>query len=152
MADHRHNQRLNQLLIRVFRSLLQYTAECWPWASVEESGERQIIADMGQSQLGYIHGLVDLLVERGWPVDFGTYPTEYTDLHYIGLDFLLGELIGDEDKLIAELVRGEVDLAGDPAAESLVNAILTAERGHAARLRELSAARKSAAHPAATST
>src|SRR5438132_330676 len=110
MADNRHNQRLNLLLIRLLRSLLQYTAECWPWASVEESGEQQAIAEMGQFQLVYVRQLVDLLVERGWPIDFGTFPTEFTDLHYVGLDFLLGELIADEDKVIAELVRGQADL------------------------------------------
>lgn len=151
MPDNRQNQRLNLLLIRLLRSLLQYTAECWPWASVDESGEQQAIADMGQSQLVYVHRLVDLLVERGWPIDFGTYPTEFTDLHYVGLDFLLGELIADEDKLIAELQRGQSELAGGHAAESLIAAVLESERGHAARLRELSAARKHASHSAAHS-
>lgn len=143
MAETRQNQKLNHLLIRLLRSLLQYASECWPWASVDESGEQQAILEMGQVQLAHVHRLVDLLVERGWSIDFGNYPTEFTDLNYVGLDFLLGELIADEAKSITELERAQADLAGDSAA-GLVAEILVAERANAAKLRELAAAHPSA--------
>jgi len=33
--------------------------------------------------------MVELLDQRGWTVDFGGYPTDYTDLHFVSLEFLL---------------------------------------------------------------
>lgn len=137
MSHIRHNQQLNLLLIRVVRCLLQYTSECWPWASVDESGERQAIQELGQQQHDDARRIVDLLVERGWAIDFGNFPTEFTDLHYVALDFLLRELNADEDKLVAALRSGQDLLATDTQAAALIGQILHSEQDRAARLRAL---------------
>lgn len=145
MIDPQQNARLNALLVRLYRSLLQYVIECWPWAGADESAEQQAVLEMVAEQQAHVGKLAELLAERGWPIDFGNYPTEYTDLHYVALDYLLGELVADETELIADIARTLAESAADRAAVALLTGLLESERRHLVRLRTLAAA-----HPAAT--
>lgn len=145
MHDPRTNQILNQALIRVYRSLLQYAAECWPWASANAQAEQATITEMGLRQQSTVRNLVELLTHRGWPIEFSNYPNGYTDHHYVGLDFLLGEIIKDEEELIADLQGDEAQLASDPEGAKLIAHVLDAERSHLVKLRELAAATPAAA-------
>ena len=140
MPNPSHNQRLNRILIRVYRSLLQYVAECWPWADAQISSEQRTVEQMMREQQIHVGRLVELLSVRGWPIDFGSYPTEFTDLHYIGLEYLLNEIIADETALVAELDRARSEAADDPAAAALLAELAVSERGRLTKLRELAAA------------
>ena len=145
MHNPRNDQILNQALIRVFRSLLQYTAECWPWASANAQAEQAAIAEMGRRQLSTVGNLVELLVQRGWAIDFGNYSTGYTDHHYVGLDFLLREIIKDEEELLAELQTWQNQLVHDDEGAKLLGHIADAERSHLVKLRDLAAMTPAAA-------
>lgn len=144
MPDPSHNARLNAALVRVYRSLLQYVDECWPWAAHDESAEQRAVRDMAHQQRGFVSGLVDLLAERGWAIDFSNFPTEFTDLHYVSLDYLVGKLIADETDLISFLEQSRSAITGDPSAAALLTHLIDAERRHVAKLRDLAAA-----HPVA---
>lgn len=143
MADETTNARLNELLIRIYRSLLQYAGECWPWtaAHVEEEAIRALVAEQQQ----FVAALVDLLSARYWPIQFGSFPTEYTDLHYVALDYLLDEIIRDQLTLIADLEQAHASVAGDTEAVDLINDILHSQRQIVAKLQTLAAARQRAA-------
>jgi hypothetical protein len=151
MTDHTDNETLNRLIPRLYRSLLQYTVECWPWTPSAESPdgkslEQQAIEQMAARQQQFVARLVDLLSRRGVVVDFDNYP-DLSELHYVALDFLLGRLIADEQRLVSELeaVRGATQ--GDPPAATLIVELLAAEKDNLARLRNL-AAKAAAAVPA----
>ena len=147
MFEQRNNELINELLIAVHRSLLQYSVECWPWTAPGEASEQDAITDMVQEQQIFVHRLVELLLESEFTIDFGGFPTEFTDLHYVALDFMLQEMIKDEEFLIAQLERGHAVVADDVEASSLLAELTAAERRHLTQLRELAAA-----HPPETVT
>lgn len=142
MADYEYNPELNRLLINLGRSLLQYVGECWPWTGADGEIERALILRIVDRQSEDVARLADLLVRRHWSVDFGTYPTDYTDLHYVALDFLLDQLIANEESLIGELEAGiETTAQDDPEAARLLRDIVSQERDNLTELRKLSGSR-----------
>ncbi len=151
MTDQTNNALLNRLVPRLYRSLLQYTVECWPWSPSAESPdgkspEQEAIEQMAARQREFVARLVELLSRRGAVVDFDNYP-DYSELHYVALDFLLGRLIADEQRLVAELEAARGATHGDPPAATLIVELLAAEKDNLGRLRDL-AAKAAAAVPA----
>jgi hypothetical protein len=134
--------RLNGLLVDLNRSLLQYVGECWPWTDLESNAERQTLHRLVRRQQEQIRALTDWLARRGWPIDFGTYPTEYTDLHYVSLDYLLVQLTASESALVEE---AQAFLARDwdsPQAVQLVERVLAEEQAIDTELQKLAASRR----------
>jgi hypothetical protein len=133
MADLKSSDALNRLVVRLYRSLLQYAAD----TAAAESTEQRAIEKVAVRQQAFIARLVDLISRHGDVVDFGSYP-DNSELHYVSLDYLLGKLIADEQGLIAELQAALPVLRSDADAAALVTEILTAENENLSRLRELS--------------
>jgi hypothetical protein len=144
MANQTVNERLNSLVSRVYRSLLQYSVECWPWADASTAAEQQVVEQIAARQQIFVGRLVDLLNERGEFVDFGNFP-DNSELHYVSLDFLLRKLIADEQGLVDDLEAAHGAVHGDPEAASLVSELLAAEQANVARLRELASKSPAAA-------
>lgn len=136
MADSQQNAVLAGLLIDLSRSMLQYVGECWPWTGDNE-GERRTIEELVARQQRAIARLVELLDRRRWPIHFGTYPGEFTDLHYLALEHLLGRLIEQEEALIEEIGRAASDCRGDDEAVALIEQIEAEERENLDRLKSL---------------
>lgn len=137
-----NNKQFNRLLINVGRSFLQYVGECWPWTQVDAAAERDKINDLVARQQRQVAKLVELLVQRdGGAIDFGSYPTEYTDLHYVSLDYLLAQLIENEQLVVAEIDDSHRSAADDPEAAELLEQFLAEERCNLKALEELAAAR-----------
>lgn len=137
MTPDGRNSLLNQLLINLCRSLLQYAGEAWPWIRLEDTWEREKVEELVARQQRGIGRLAELLAERDWPVDFGSYPTEYSDLNYIALDYLIEQLIANEEALIADLEETIRTCAEDPEAVQLLNEILDEQRQIVAALKQL---------------
>jgi hypothetical protein len=132
-----HDAKLNDLLVDLGRSLLQYADESWPWANSGEAAAEQTVRAAAAEQRDHVARLADLLADRAWAIDFGNYPTDYTDLHFLSLDFFLPRLAAAQAALVAELddaVHGCVD---DPEAVALLRDVLTGERDIATRLTAL---------------
>lgn len=119
------SDRLNDLLIKIGRSLLQYVRESWPWTSAGNSEARRTLERVAEAQIQDVAALVECLTARDHVIDFGTYPTEYTSLHYVSLDYLLSHVIADQEQVVhlCETVLTEqaaelevVDLLRDLAA------------------------------------
>ena len=137
MASVHRNQELNDLLIEVVRSLLHYTSEAWPWASAGQHKSRQTIEDLAARQQHHVAAIVDLLVSRRWIIDFGMYPAEFTDLHYVGVDYLLVLLVLNQTTML-ETIEKTVDAVRDDAAASeLVKRLLDDQRDIVKTLKEL---------------
>jgi hypothetical protein len=139
MPDELVNQQLNLALIRLRRNLLQYAGECWVWASSARGRERDVLDRIVADQSHAVAALSDLLVSRHHSIDFGTYPTEFTDLHYVSLDFLHGQLVAEQTRLVQDLEAIEAAVAGDPRAVALLSEIVIVARGHLQQLREVTA-------------
>jgi len=139
MPDARHNAVLNDLLICLYRSLLQYTIECWPWTDDSELEQRQAIEELATRQRAQVGRIVELLESRQYPIDFGQYP-DWSELHYVALEYLLAKLIEDEANITASVERAQAALAEDTQGRHLAAEILLSEQRHFARLKELAAA------------
>ena len=128
MADRIDNERINSLLVNVSRSFLQYVAQCWPWTGSAGESTRQVIHRLADDQSIHVGLLYDLLIRRAWPVDAGVYPTEYTDLHYVALEFLLDELVANERSVVAAVERLAAEAPDDDESAPLLQQMLTGER------------------------
>jgi hypothetical protein len=137
MAAIQHNARLNEFLIAIGRSLLQYADECWPWASAGEAEAQSALHRLAELQRREVGAIAELLDERDWTIDFGTYPTEYTDLHFISLDYFLGHIIAGEQALVVDLDEAVHSCADDIAAVKVLDEVLETERRILDRLQTL---------------
>ena len=142
MAELNSSDVLNRVLARVYRSLMQYAIDCWPWSRFTDTAatlppEQQAIEQMTKKQQEFAARLVELITSRGDVVDFGSFP-DNSELHYVSLDYLLGKLTGDEQELIAELHSALSALGRDAEATALVSELLAVETQNVVRLRELS--------------
>jgi|GEM_PF-226087 len=133
-----YNRELNDVLIRLYRSLLQYAGEAWPWSDVLAGAPERIAVDeLAAEQRREVDAIAEVLGERRWPIDAGNYPSQYGDLHYVALEHLLQEIIRDEEDLI-DFIQEVAEKCGTSSPERrLLQEILQAERGHLRRLREL---------------
>jgi hypothetical protein len=125
---------LQDILRRESRSILMYVAEAYPWTtSTEEkalvdlqqiiAAERQAVADLGQ-----------FLVRRRVPLPFlPSFPSSFTTINFIALDYLLPRVIEHERQSIAALERDLVALK-EPAARAEVEKLLAVKRLHLPRL------------------
>jgi hypothetical protein len=145
MLSVERNAELNQLLINLNRSLLQYVGEAWPWTADADSSEQRTIARLVERQKAWIARLADLLAERGWTIDFGVYPTEYTDLHYVALDYLLKSLLSNQTALLADVAQTLMFCRDDVEASTLLNGIRSDQDAALRQLEELAAGRRNGA-------
>ena len=139
-----HNAKVNDLVIDLSHSLLQYAADTGVWSDSEAS--RQTLEKAAAQQRRDVGRLIDLLTERGWPIDSGTYPTDFTDLQFLSLEYLLPRIIEDQQGLVEELEEAVHTCIDDAAAVALLREALENERHIAAELRALST--KAVAAPA----
>ena len=137
-----HQECLNRLLIELGRSLLQYVGECWPWTGAESADERKTLDELVCRQQSNVAQLTGLLAQGATSLDFGAYPTEYTDLHYVGLDYLLQQLAESQRMLVADLEKAVSECRNDSGARELLDEILTAERDILAELQDLKSAQQ----------
>lgn len=139
MVENSNNEQLNRLLINISRSLLQYIGECWPWTEVDADNERLVITKAVDRQRGSVRRLAGLLEDRHWPIDVGSYPTDFTDLHYVALDFLLSQLKSDEESLIGDLKLTAERLAknGDGEGQAVISEVLAIEQQNLTDMQEL---------------
>ena len=135
------SDRLNGLLIELGRSLLQYVGESWPWSPGDDDEEKAVIDRLVAEQQESVAHLAALLDERGHLIDPGAYPTDYTSLHYVALDYLLGRLVAQQQELAADLHAALQDAHGDEEAELLLTGVAVQADRHLEELRNLIAAR-----------
>lgn len=141
MPDANSNAALNDLLVLVGRSLLQYAIECWPWAGADDDPEHRAFEELSHDQRATASRIAILLDKRGWPVDFGLYP-DWSELHYVSLDYLLKKVIADEEELVAAIERAAPACQSDPEAKAIVSELLADEKQRLARLREIASSRR----------
>lgn len=119
---------LNRVLIQLSRSFLQYVSESSPWVRYDAPGLATEIESLAARQRGDVAQIVDLLNEREYFVDFGTFPTEYTDQQFLGLDVLIGRLGRSQAKISGFIAASLELLRDDSEASELLNSVLQGEQ------------------------
>lgn len=137
MANSLHSLELNQLVVDMGRSLLQYVDESWPWTAQESAARRQTLAELATRQRDHVAEIVELLNQRGSEVVFGTYPVTYTDLHYVELDYLISQLIENETALIGQIEATATLCEQDAELVALLDRVASGERAVLNELKSL---------------
>lgn len=135
------SDRLNELLIELGRSLLQYVGESWPWTPGDDEEEKAVIDRLVAEQQDSVAHIAALLDDRGRLIDPGAYPTEYTSLHYVALDYLLGRLVAHQQEIVRDAQSALQDAHGDDEVEMLLTGVAAQAERHLEELRALVAAR-----------
>ncbi|HLQ45180.1 MAG TPA: hypothetical protein VK137_10655 [Planctomycetaceae bacterium] len=115
-----------EILNRVLRDLsscfVQYVGDCWPWTSIGSDGDklqavvRQCVARQRQS----IERIAEHLASRQSRVEYGRFSTDFTNMHYVSLQFLVKQLVAAQTRLAESLDRTITLLPnGDEAREIL---------------------------------
>lgn len=134
MPDVHHNSQLNQLMIDLGRSLLQYVGQCSTWTSRDEAAIATEFPAIVAIQQQHASELADLLTARQWMIDYGGFPAAYTDLHFLSLKYLLKSIVINQRAVVAALDEASHDCVDDPEAAAVINRILASERQITERL------------------
>jgi hypothetical protein len=90
---------VNELLVAIGRSLLQYTADAYPWSPANKDLHEPILR-LAHQQQNSIRKIVHWLDDEGETLDYGTYPVDYTSLHYVSAAFLLKYMISNQSAIV----------------------------------------------------
>ena len=135
MARIEHNSQLNQVIIDLGQSLLQFVGEVSPWTPTAATAARDTLAQAVAQQRQHVNDIVQLLVEREHTVDFGVYPAEFTDLHFLSLKALLPRIVASQEAILVELDECVHTCVDDAEAMEVLNAVLAGERQITAALK-----------------
>lgn len=144
MAEIHHNARLNSFVVSIGHSLLQYADESWPWTASAEAEIQAVLRRLAALQRQEVETLVEVLDQRGWTIDFGTYPTDYTDLQYLSLDYLLSGITSGERAILADLDEAAHACVDDSAADEVLKEVLATQRKIVERLEAVAKSRSAA--------
>ena len=138
---------LQEVLRRESRSLLSYVGEAFPWASADEGEALSLLRQMVQDEGRAVAALGQFLVRRRIGLPYvGSYPTGFTTINFLALDYLLPRLADAERRSVADLER-ELAVIKDEAARAPVRNLLDVKRRHLPALEALAAQHSTAAVP-----
>ena len=140
---------LNNTLIQMSCSFLQYVAESSPWVRLESNSIEEQVPVLAARQRQDVGEIVTLLTAREHFIDFGSFPTEYTDQQFLSLTVLVGRLIHSQNLICDRIASAIVSLKtnNDNDAADLMTTVELHEREILKALREIE---KDLAVPAVT--
>jgi hypothetical protein len=128
---------LQDILRRESRSVLTYVAEAYPWTRWAEEKSLTDLQQIIAAEREAVACLGRFLVRQRIPLPYlPPYPSHFTTINFLALDFLLPRLIDYERRSLADLERDRAMLK-DPTAQAEVDKLLALKRRHLPRLQEL---------------
>ncbi|MCA8998504.1 MAG: hypothetical protein KDA68_14325 [Planctomycetaceae bacterium] len=128
MSSPTANDRLNDLLITINRSLLQYAMESWLWSSDATDSLLDPLKQAAAKQQHDVERLAGFLTERRHRTSFGTFPATYTSLHYVAVGFLVSRILANQRDIVSAIESSLSMLSTDIEARELGNAILRSQK------------------------
>jgi len=123
-------QVLNRLLRTLCRSLAMYLADAKPWVRSEDTKLQAALNHLVADRQMYAKRLAEAVESRGGRPDPGRFSAEFTAKNDLSLEFLLIELIDDQEQDVAAIAHYAAQLSGDPALHALAEEILGNARGY----------------------
>ncbi|MEZ6122411.1 MAG: hypothetical protein R3C49_04460 [Planctomycetaceae bacterium] len=130
---------LNRVLIDMGRSFLQYISDAWPWVDPQAQNVQEQVFVLAARQRQDVGDLAAVLSDREFFIDFGTFPTEYTDLQFLALNSIFEWLHKGQADILGEIASGisQAQTAGDDEAVQVLTSVQGHEQNIAASLKEL---------------
>jgi hypothetical protein len=121
---------LNRLLAIEYRSFPTYLTDASPWTQQGDEKATEALANIVADQKATAQRIGEFVLDAGGRVETGEYPMEFTDTHFLSLDFLLKELVRYQRGDVAAIRRIVSQLGDDRAARELAEETLGMERAH----------------------
>ena len=140
---------LNGVLIQMARSFLQYVAECSLWVAADAASDEAQVIVLAARQRQDVADIAALLDAREHYIDFGSFPTEYTDQQFLALQSVMSGLKRSHASVCNRISTAVVSLrtAGDSEAADLLTTVESHERDILRAMNEI--AKTLATHSAA---
>ncbi len=121
---------LNGVLIQMARSFLQYVSECSLWVAGDAASDEAQVLVLAARQRQDVADIAALLDAREHHIDFGSFPTEYTDQQFLSLQSLMSGLKRSHESVCNRIGNAVVSLrtAGDTEAAELLATVESHER------------------------
>lgn len=130
MTKQRALELLNELLHVEYRSFPMYLMEACPWTHEGDQKAAEALDNIVADQKLMAQRIAEFILDSGGRVEPGEYPTEFTDTHFLSLDFLLKELLRYQRQDVAAIERIAAQLSDVRAARELAEETLGMERAH----------------------
>jgi hypothetical protein len=121
---------LNGVLIQMARSFLQYISESSPWVAGDAASDEAQVNVLAARQRQDVAEIAALLDQREHYIDFGSFPTEYTDQQFLSLQSVMSGLKRSHESVCSRISKTIVSLRnnGDSEAVELLTALEAHER------------------------
>jgi hypothetical protein len=121
---------LNELLQVEYRSFPMYSIDASPWTHHGDEKATETLHNIVADQKLMVQRIGEFIFDAGGRVETGEYPMEFTDTHFLSLDFLLKELLRYQRQDVAAIERIVSQLGEARAARELAEETLGMERAH----------------------
>jgi len=128
---------LNRLLAIVGRSFPQYLQYSRPYIPPGRSSLFEAVEAIAADQNVMVERISQLISDAEATPRYGEFPMEYTDLHDLDIDFLVGSAAKYQEQDVTSIGNIAEELRLAPAAQSLAEEALGMAKGHLDSLREL---------------
>jgi hypothetical protein len=121
---------VQEIVRRESLSMLNYVGDAFPWTTSRGVPALARLQKLVHAHREAVAALGNFLTRKRMPVGYiGSYPTGYTTINFLSLDYLLPRLAADEARGVAALER---DLAAisDPETQAQVKKLLAVKREH----------------------
>ena len=135
VIDPRTRVLLQQTFRRESLSMLRYIGEAFPWTAGD--GVLRRVAEIVAEDRSATEALGRFLFRRCIPPSFsGAYPSAYTTLNFVSLEYLLPRLVKTQRQAVTEL-ESDVTAVTDPDAKTELEKLLAVKRLHLSELEAL---------------
>jgi hypothetical protein len=128
---------LERMLKLLCRSLPAYLADARPWARAGDLRIQAALDRLADDQQMYARRLAKAITERGGRFDPGRFPMALTAKNDLALDFLLQEVIDDQQRAAAAIEHCAALLEDVPSLHALAEELHGNVCGHLDILREI---------------
>lgn len=128
---------LNELFAIEYRSFPMYLTDACPWTHHGDEKASETLHNIVLDQKATVQRIGEFILDAGGRVETGEYPMEFTDTHFLSLDFLLKELVRYQRGDVAAIERIVSRLSDDRTVRELAEETLGMERAHLEALEAL---------------
>ncbi len=130
---------LNGVLIQMARSFLQYVSECSLWVAADAASDEAQVLALAARQRQDVAEIAALLDAREHHIDFGSFPTEYTDQQFLSLQSVMNRLKQSHQLVCHRIAATVVSLrtAGDSEGAEMLTIVESHERDILRALNEI---------------
>jgi hypothetical protein len=137
VIDSQSQALLQEVLRREGRSELMYVAEAYPWTAARGNAARATLQALIREEADALAALGRWLTRRRVPLPYlGAFPTGFTTINFLALDYLLPRLRDLQREAVARLER-DAHAVTDPEARAQFDSLLTLKKRHLATLESL---------------